>query len=218
MTGTVLLVEDGRQWYDILRPNLQGSGYGVVWVQSKEEAFEFLFSSQKPDVAVVNLNLDKDVRHAGVKVLKRLQQRWPKLPRILISTRRNDEVIAKLRREGSIEEFCEKPRDDEEDDTLVDLVGSLMKRPASVPVPPTTTTSNSRFDVPAESVAFIRDQVAASELDAAIGLLRQFRPRVAAKISFALNEVRREQQRGTLTTEEVRARREKIAERILDAC
>lgn len=79
----VLIVEDDAHLADSLVTSLQQVGYGVDWAKNGEEA-DYVLSRQDYDLTVLDLGLPK---LDGFQVLKRLRERKPQSPVLILTAR-----------------------------------------------------------------------------------------------------------------------------------
>ncbi|MEE4358066.1 MAG: TIR domain-containing protein [Desulfococcaceae bacterium] len=83
----VLAVEDGENWCRIFRNSFRKPQYELQITDDIDEAENAIKQEVKPDIAIVNLNLVKDIPsdESGKVILAHIQDYYPNLPRIVVS-------------------------------------------------------------------------------------------------------------------------------------
>jgi len=79
----ILIVEDDALLADGLAASLKQAGYGVDWARNGEEA-DYILSQQDYDLTVLDLGLP---RMDGFQVLRRLRERRPQAPVLILTAR-----------------------------------------------------------------------------------------------------------------------------------
>lgn len=107
MGQRVVVVEDEPEMLDIIRFNLEQSGYSVIPARDGVEAFEVL-EGKTPDAMVLDLNLPN---MSGFRLLKLLRRdpRWNRMP-LIVATAFAFEEVEDIANEG-IDCFVTKPFD-----------------------------------------------------------------------------------------------------------
>ena len=128
MAELVMVIEDEREIRDLIRYNLERSGYRVTSVADGEEGLKRLFAS-RPDAVVLDLMLPG---RSGLEVLKEVrgEPATRDLP-VLVLTARSTEMDKLLGFEYGADDYLTKPFSPRE---LVARVKSLLRRakPAGV--------------------------------------------------------------------------------------
>lgn len=119
----VMVVEDESDMLDILRVNLEQSGYDVVLARDGLEAWSVL-ESAGPDAVVLDLHLPN---MSGFRFLRLLRQNpeWKRIP-VIVATAFAFEEVEDIANQG-VEGFLSKPFDPTD---LVSKLDHLLSRPA----------------------------------------------------------------------------------------
>jgi predicted MPP superfamily phosphohydrolase/CheY-like chemotaxis protein len=135
--GTILLIDDQEQWYQVVADILQDEGYTVEWARDRAGARERLEADVegKIDIVSVNLNLKSDspfLDGIGYRMLEELQQRWPDLPRIAISALHDQNArykIVDLYDKYKVKHVAIKPLEDQGDfsERLLHAVADILR-------------------------------------------------------------------------------------------
>ncbi len=122
MAGLVLVIEDEREIRDLIRYNLERSGYRVAAAADGEDGLKRLFAS-RPDALVLDLMLPG---RSGLEVLKevRAEAATRDLP-VLVLTARSTEMDKLVGFEYGADDYLTKPFSPRE---LVARVKSLLRR------------------------------------------------------------------------------------------
>ena len=117
---TVLIVEDEKNIVDILRFNLQRSGYDTLEAYDGEEGLR-LATEANPDLVLLDVMLPKMI---GFDVCKTLRQRGSSVP-VIILTAREEETDKVLGLEIGADDYITKPFSMRE---LIARVGANIRR------------------------------------------------------------------------------------------
>ena len=117
---TVLIVEDEKNIVDILRFNLQRSGYAILEAYDGEDGLKKALSAN-PDLILLDVMLPK---MNGFDVCKALREKGSNVP-VIILTAREEESDKVLGLEIGADDYLAKPFDPEE---LLARVGAMTRR------------------------------------------------------------------------------------------
>ncbi len=107
MQQRVIVVEDEPEMLDIIRINLEQSGYEVIAARDGVEAYEVL-EGESPDAVILDLNLPNMSGFRLLKLLKR-DERLSRIP-LIVATAFAFEEVEDIAHEG-IDCFMTKPFD-----------------------------------------------------------------------------------------------------------
>lgn len=88
MAGKILLIDDEKNWGEILADLLKDEGYEVIWAQSKLDAEYWLALDHKIDLIITNINLKPSslvLDGQGYQILENIRNKHSQLPTIVIS-------------------------------------------------------------------------------------------------------------------------------------
>ena len=136
----VLIVEDEKNIVDILRFNLQRSGYETLEAYDGAEGLR-LASEENPDLVLLDVMLPKMI---GFDVCKTLRQQGNNVP-VIILTAREEETDKVLGLEIGADDYITKPFSMRE---LIARVGANIRRTAMTATPATAPTAASDAAMP----------------------------------------------------------------------
>jgi CheY-like chemotaxis protein len=93
MEPTILLIDDVERWGTWMAESLSDEGFQVIWGRSKRDAISFLEKNKEIEAVITNLNLIEGapvLDGQGYLILEYLQEHYPQLPKIVISTLGNE--------------------------------------------------------------------------------------------------------------------------------
>ncbi|MCB0289119.1 MAG: TIR domain-containing protein [Calditrichaeota bacterium] len=90
MNGQILIVEDQKNWYTVIRDILIREGYTVTVKSNRLDAEEILNNSTSDEIyaLIVNLNLDLDFPvpdGSGYRILEIAGKNYPKVPKVVLT-------------------------------------------------------------------------------------------------------------------------------------
>ena len=135
----VLIVEDEKNIVDILRFNLQRSGYATLEAYDGEEGLR-LALEENPDLVLLDVMLPKMI---GFDVCKTLRQRGSNVP-VIILTAREEETDKVLGLEIGADDYITKPFSMRE---LIARVGANIRRTAMTAAPAAAAAADSAMPV-----------------------------------------------------------------------
>ncbi|NLX12526.1 MAG: PAS domain S-box protein [Phycisphaerales bacterium] len=103
---TILFIDDDPAVAKTVERILSPLGYIVITHTDTEEATAFL-NSNNEDIELILLDLNMP-KHSGIEMYRRIANRCPHAPVILVSGFDQPEVVDKLRQEGAVD-FLQKP-------------------------------------------------------------------------------------------------------------
>lgn len=103
---TILIIEQETNIANGLKFILRKEGYTAVSVFNYYH-FKELCEDKKPDLAIINIYIPKEV---GLNILHKIKESFPKLPIIAMSVYSNSFTKKELRRLG-VDDFIAKPFD-----------------------------------------------------------------------------------------------------------
>ncbi len=101
----ILLIEDEKNIYELLRYNLQKEGYELLWAQDGQVGLD-LFAREKPDLILLDLMLPGI---DGLEVCKQIRAKTGYAVPIIILTARGDEVDKVVGLEMGADDYITKP-------------------------------------------------------------------------------------------------------------
>ncbi len=102
---TILLIEDEKNIFELLKYNLQKEGFKIFWAPDGKEGLE-LFSREKPDLVLLDLMLPG---LDGLEVCRRLREKAGFSVPIIMLTARSDEIDKILGLEMGADDYITKP-------------------------------------------------------------------------------------------------------------
>ena len=130
MTATVLLIDDEPDAGELFRQNfrrqIRNGEFELVFVQSGEEALDYLGEDETPNAALVL----SDIRMpgiSGIDILENIKPRWPKMPIFMVSATAGQDIENTVRDLGA-DGFYTKPIDFK---TLGQKMSSLLSGAAA---------------------------------------------------------------------------------------
>ena len=106
MRGHIFIVDDDRETCELLEEGLSNRGYKTTWKLSAEEALESI-GAVEPDVLLTDLNLRAT---SGLELCRRVVERWPDVPVILLTAFGSLSTAIEAIRAGAYD-FITKPYD-----------------------------------------------------------------------------------------------------------
>lgn len=105
--ATILLVEDNREWLDILKAMLLNNGHGCIPVGSIQQAIASLRNNSSPDLIILDIMLKNE---SGFDLLRYMKQfiRYRHLPIIMCSSMKEREAIVQSVKLGA-QDYLLKP-------------------------------------------------------------------------------------------------------------
>ena len=135
----ILIVEDEKNIVDILRFNLQRSGYETLEAYDGAEGLR-LALEENPDLVLLDVMLPKMI---GFDVCKTLRQRGSNVP-VIILTAREEETDKVLGRERGADDYITNPFSMRQ---LIARVGANLRRTAMTAAPAAAAAADSAMPV-----------------------------------------------------------------------
>jgi CheY-like chemotaxis protein len=111
---TILVVDDESHMLDTIQFILQSNGYAAVTARSGEEALERLArlraEGRRVDLILTDIQMPGPT---GLELIERLAESGEQIP-VLVMTGYNDQETTRRLRERGIENFLDKPFEEEE--------------------------------------------------------------------------------------------------------
>lgn len=117
----IVVIDDSKLVLAVAADALEGAGYEVIATDSGIEANRYIYSSQQPDLILIDVMMPLLNGDRKVRLLKQ-REASSQIPIVLMSTKSREELV-ELTRDSGADGFIQKPFDER---SLVSQVRQLL--------------------------------------------------------------------------------------------